>query len=42
MLISLLKQKQGTDNVSEWVEFDPATNSISGAEIKHVNLETVP
>jgi replicative DNA helicase len=30
MLISLLKQKLGTDNVSEWIEFNPATNSVEG------------
>lgn len=30
MLVSLLKQKLGVDNVSEWIEFDPATNSVEG------------
>lgn len=30
MLVSLLKQKLGVDNVSEWIEFDPATNTVEG------------
>jgi replicative DNA helicase len=30
MLVSLLKQKLGVDNVSEWIDFDPATNSVEG------------
>jgi replicative DNA helicase len=28
MLVTLLKQKLGIDNISEWITFDPATNSV--------------
>lgn len=28
MLLTLLKQKLGNDNVSEWITFDPATNTV--------------
>lgn len=28
MLVSLLKQKLGVDNISEWITFDPAINSV--------------
>lgn len=28
MLVSLLKQKLGIDNISEWITFDPAINSV--------------
>ena len=30
MLVSLLKQKLGIDNVAEWINFDPATNTVEG------------
>lgn len=42
MLVSLLKNKQGVDNVSEWIDFDPNTNSVSGLELKHVDLRDIP
>lgn len=28
MLVTLIKQKLGNDNVSEWITFDPATNTV--------------
>lgn len=28
MLVTLLKQKLGNDNLSEWITFDPATNTV--------------
>lgn len=28
MLLTLVKQKMGNDNISEWITFDPATNTV--------------
>jgi replicative DNA helicase len=41
MLVSLLKQKLGRDNVTAWVDFDMATNKMTPVEVRHVNLEDV-
>lgn len=38
MLISLLKQKLGRDNLSAWVDFDMATNSLAPMVVNHVDL----
>lgn len=39
MLISLLKQKLGRDNLSSWVDFDMATNKLQPMATKHVDLK---
>ncbi len=38
MLISLLKQKLGRDNLSAWVDFDMATNKMVPMTVNHVDL----
>lgn len=30
MLVTIVKQKLGRDNLSEWINFDPATNTVEG------------
>lgn len=35
MVISLVKQKLGPDNIACWVEFDPAYNKLDDLEVKH-------
>lgn len=39
MLVTILKQKLGLDNVSKWVYFDPALNQLDRLEMKTYRLE---
>lgn len=39
MLVTLLKQKLGIDNVSKWVYFDPAYNQLDRLEMKTYRVE---
>lgn len=41
MLVSLLKQKLGRDNISAWVDFDMDTNRVTPTVTKHVDLRNV-
>ncbi|MHA2136011.1 MAG: DnaB-like helicase C-terminal domain-containing protein [Candidatus Thorarchaeota archaeon] len=38
MLVSILKQKLGKDNIAKWVYFDPAYNQLDELEMNHYDL----